>query len=139
MATKIAGLTVVKSATLSKVERVEVYFHVLKGGFSIRSKEKQNPFNGKVIAHASHVLIEQATFHYSKDTLARIHAKKQKEVYAVVRDYFIGTSEMDSGVEGFTKGYCNPYVTGNFINWETKGELSEADLVYFYDRFFSYK
>ena len=136
---KIAGLTMIDGATLSQGERIEVYFHVRKGGFSIRSKDKRNPLNGKVIAHTENCLIEQATFHYSKATLARIHTKKQKEVYAVVRGYFIGTSEMDSEAEGFTMGYCNPYVTGNFINWETKEEVNKADLVYFYDKYFSFK
>ncbi|MCP3763677.1 hypothetical protein NLX67_14975 [Domibacillus sp. A3M-37] len=136
---KMPSLTLVEGATLEKGERIEVYFNIRKGGFSIKSIDKQNPLNGKVIAHTDTLMIEQATFQYSQKTLEKIHAKQQKAVYAVVRGYYVATGDMSEETSSFMPGYCNPYTTDHFINWQTKEEIKEADLVYFYDKYFNYK
>lgn len=139
MATRkqIKGLVLREGASLNVGERVQVYYNLNKGGFSIKSLDKTNPMKGKVIAHAETVLIENASFHASMATLKRIKAKGQKEVYAVIRGFYIGTPEQCT--EADKRGYLNPYITENFIDYDTKEELKTADKVFFYDKFFSYK
>lgn len=134
---KISGLQLKEGATLSAGERVEVYYNITRGGFSIVSLDKSNPMKGKVIAYAENVLIENATFHINLNKLGKIHEKNRKTVYAVVRGYFLNTEENNSS--DFKKGYCNPFKTGRFIDWESKEEIKAAEAVYFYDKYFSYK
>lgn len=117
-------------------QRVEVYFNLHKGGFSIRSLDKSNPNKGLVSAYASNLSITNATFHLSMPTLATIRERKVKDVYAVVRGTLDNIGEIDNTEH--RKGYCNPYKTGKFIDWDTKEEIKSADVVYFYDKYFSF-
>lgn len=136
MATFKGGFMVREKATLTEGERVEVYYNLLQGGFSIKSIDKRNPHNGKVVAYSDFVFVENATFHWSLKKLAQIQAKHCKTVYAVVKGTYLHHHTIDNAAH--RKGYCNPYVTGKFIDWETKAELKSAEVVYFYDKFFSY-
>lgn len=135
---KTQGLVVRSDASVSIGERVEVYYNIHKGGFSIKSLDKRNPAKGKVVAHAEHVSIQQATFHISKGTLAQILDTNRKSVYAVVRGTLSSVSN-DQNFDGHRKGYCNPFRTGEFVDWDTGKELKEAEEVHFYDKFFSYR
>lgn len=122
---------------LNKGERVEVYYNVHKGLFSIKSLDRRNPNRGRVVAHAKHIMLESVTFHESGAVLARILANGRKEVFAKVRGYLVHTEP--ERVEGYREGYCNPYKTRGFVDRETGRKLTEADAVYFYDKYFSYK
>jgi len=133
----ITGLNLREGATLAAGERVEVYYNIQKGGFSVVALDKSNPMKGKVVAYAENVLIENASFHCNQKKLAKIHELQRKTVYAVVRGYFVSAEEIDGS--SFKKGYCNPFKTGKFIDWDSKEELHVAAQVYFYDKFFSYK
>lgn len=134
---KINGLQLKDGAVLKAGDRIEVYYNITRGGFSIVSRDKNNPMNGKVLAYAENVLIENATFHLNLNKLNRIFELNRKTVYAVVRGYFVSAEEIDQ--EGFNPGYCNPFKTGKFIDWNSKEEIKEAKQVYFYDKFFAYK
>lgn len=127
--------TVKEGMSLRPGDRVEVYYNIQKGGFSIVSLQK--PHYGKVIAYAANVLIENATFHLNLRKLEQIRAMHRKTVYATVKGTFIQASAAD--VQDHRQGYCNPYTTGRFIDWESKEQVTKASAVYFYDRFFSYK
>ena len=133
---KVEGIMFREGRTLAKGEKVEVYYNLLKGGFSIVSKDKRNPDRNRVVAYAENVTIVDATFHISERILAQIREKKCKNVYAVVRGTFVDIGENLN--PKLRRGYCNPYTTGKFIDWETKEELLTAKEVYFYERFFSY-
>lgn len=134
---KIQGMQLKEGACLKSGDRIEVYFNIQRGGFSIVSRDKNNPMNGKVIAYSENVLIENATFHLNYNKLKKIHELNRKTVYAVVRGYFVSAMEIDR--TGFNPGYCHPFKTGRFIDWNTKEEVKEAKQVYFYDRYFAYK
>ncbi|MCK2000832.1 hypothetical protein MZM54_05440 [[Brevibacterium] frigoritolerans] len=134
---KIEGLQLRGEATLTVGEKIEVYYNIHKGGFSILSRDKQNPMKGKVIAHSEFVLIEDATFHINSKKLEQIREMNRKTVYAVVRGVYAGSEQLVSA--DFHKGYCNPYKTGTFIDWASKEQITKAKHVYFYDKFFSYK
>lgn len=133
---KIEGLQLRGEATLTVGEKIEVYYNIQKGGFSILSRDKQNPMKGKVIAHSEFVLIEDATFHLNSKKLEQIQEKNRKTVYAVVRGVYLGSEQVINA--DFRKGYCNPFKTGTFIDWVSKEEITAAKHVYFYDKFFSY-
>lgn len=126
----VEGLKVRDGMTLTVGERVEVYYNIQKGGFSILKK-------GKLVAHADYVTIADATFHINENKLARILEINRKTVYATVRGVFVGASE--SQVAGHRRGYCNPFKTGAFIDFENGSEVTSAKEVYFYDKFFSYR
>jgi hypothetical protein len=133
-------LTIKEGAELFEGKRVEVYYNIQKGGFSVVSLEKGDLMRGKVIAYASNVLISNAAFCLNLNKLAKIKANNRKTVYAVVRGYWLGAKVIENYEnEGFKKGYCNPFKTGAFIDWQSGKELTEAAAVYFYDKFFSYK
>lgn len=118
-------------------ERVEVYYNIQKGGFSVVSRDKSNPDNGRVVAYASDVQIKNATFHVNDKKYDQILEKNKKTVYAVVRGILSGFESIDA--DQFNKGYCNPFsgVKG-FIDWNTKQALTNASQVVFYDKFFGY-
>lgn len=121
--------------SLKAGDRVEVYYNIQKGGFSILSLEKGQ--YGKVVAYAPQVFIEGATFHINAKKLERILSMKRKTVYATIKGTYIGCDEVQT--VDHRQGYCNPYTTGKFIDWESKTEIKAAAQVYFYDKFFSYK
>lgn len=130
-------ITFVEGKSIAAGERCAVYFNLHKGGFSVKSMDKRNPHNGLVVAYADYVTISDASFHVMQSRLKNILAKRQKEIYAVVRGVLVDTEAMDD--EGFRKGYVNPYTTGHFIDLETRAQLTEAQAVHFYDRHFSYQ
>jgi hypothetical protein len=133
----MAYFNVVEGRSLNVGEKVEVYYNIQKGGFSIVSRDKRNPNNGKVVAHSSFVHVENASFHINKKKLDNILAINRKTVYAVVKGTFLGSTEIQAGA--YRKGYCNPFKTGCFVDYETGIELTTAKNVYFYDKYFSFK
>lgn len=130
------NVTLVEGRTIAAGERVEVYYNLNKGGYSIKSLDKGNKDKGKVVAYADNVTITGASFHASEATLKKILEKKQKAVYAVVRGYIVDADKKD--IQQYKEGYINPYTTGTFINRQTKEELSTAKEVYFTNKLFYY-
>lgn len=122
---------------LNKGERVEVYYNVHKGLFSIKSLDRRNPNRGRVVAHAKHIMLESVTFHVSEPVLERILASGRKEVFAKVRGYLVHTEPAHN--VRHREGYCNPYKTRGFVDRKTGDKLTKASEVYFYDKYFSYK
>jgi hypothetical protein len=131
------NITLVEGRALAVGERVEVYYNLNKGGYSIKSIDKRNPNKGKVVAYADYVTLENATFHASEATLKRILASKQKSVYAVVRGYLVSADKQET--TQYKRGYINPYTTGHFINEDTKEQLTTAAQVYFENKRFYFK
>lgn len=134
---KVEGLTIKEGMTLNQGERVEVYYNLQQGGFSIKALDKVNPNKGKVVAYAENVLLENCTFNINKKKLDNILDKERKTVYAVVRGYFVNAEGNDNSTHKL--GYCNPFKTGKFIDWNSREEITAANEVYFYDKYFSYQ
>jgi hypothetical protein len=129
--------TLVEGRSVALNEKVEVYYNIQKGGFSIVSRDKNNPNNGKVVAYASNVTIVNAEFKVNKNKHAQILEKQRKTVYAVVRGTLASFETVD--LNSYEQGYCNPYVTCGFIDWNSKQELNTAQEVTFYNKNFAYK
>lgn len=134
---KVQGLKLKAGATLQVGERIEAYYNIQLGGFSIVALDKRNPKKGLVIAHTDYVTLQDATFHINEAKLQRIIQTNRKTVYAVIRGIYTGSEFML--VQGHRKGYCNPFRTGAFIDYEDGSELTVASEVYCYHKFFSYK
>ena len=114
---------------LKKGDRVEIYYNLHKGGFSIKSLEK-GECKGKVVAYTSTALMSNGKFVVSQPGVRKIREEKRKRVCAVVRGIFEGT-------EGSIKGekvYFNPYTTDSFIRKSNNEPITYADTIYFYDR-----
>ncbi|AMB18819.1 hypothetical protein BH780_gp238 [Bacillus phage Eldridge] len=132
----VDGLQVREGMSLEAGERVEVYYNIQKGGFSIKAIDKRNPNKGKVVAYASNVFITEATFHLNQNKLSKILEIQRKTVYATVKGTFEHAEAIDNSLH--RRGYCNPYKTGKFIDWDTQEQIHEASEVYFYNKFFSF-
>lgn len=129
--------TLVEGRNVNLFEKVEVYYNLQKGGFSIVSRDKRNPNNGKVVAYSSNVTIQDAEFRVNKNKHAQILERQRKTVYAVIRGTL--TSFDTTNLDSYKQGYCNPYVTCGFIDWNSKEELNTAKEVTFYNKNFAYK
>lgn len=121
--------TIKEGMSLKKDDRVEVYYNLHKGGFSIKSLEK-GECKGKVVAYSSTVLMTNGKFSASQSGIQKIREEKRKRVCAVVRGTFEGT---ESEIQGDTI-YFNPYTTDHFINASNGEKITSANNIYFYDK-----
>ncbi len=127
----ITGVYLRYGKSLSVGERVEVYYNLHKGGFSIKSIDKDNPNRGKVIGYADYVQIKNAKFVVSKQ-IHKVRKEQRKRVCAVVRGEFISALPIDH--EDLTPIYFNPYQTDHFIDRTNLKPIADAFFVYFYDK-----
>jgi len=98
-------------------EKVDVYYNLRKGGFSIKSQDKRNSNKGKVIGYAESVVITDCEFKVMESAYKKIIRTQQKEIYAVVRGYLKDASlSKNENTEGYEEGYINPYTTKHFVN-----------------------
>lgn len=118
--------------SLKQGERVEVYYNIHKGGFSIKSLDKSNPDKGKVVAYSSEVELDNATFHMNENALRKILDEKRKRVYAVVRGYFNGNQIGE--LEDYKELYINPYTCPNFTIKDTDQKPEKAEKVAFWEK-----
>lgn len=63
--------------------RVSVYFNLHRKLYSVRAEE--GPLRGRVVAHATDVLIDEPTFLVSEAGRARVLRERKKYVHAYVR------------------------------------------------------
>lgn len=129
-------LTFVEGKGVQIGERVAVYFNLRKGGFSIKSLDDRNPDKGTVVAYSDFVTVVDADFHIKPSGLRHIMKTGHKEVYAMIRGTLVSVDA--ASPVGHRWGYCNPFTTGDFVDFETGEQLHAAAEVYFYDRHFSY-
>lgn len=103
--------------SLSIGERVEVYYNLHKGGFSI--KALQGEHKGTVVAYSGSLLITNCEYRVNDNALNTILATKRKKVYAVVRGTFNGSMPNDLRTDHLEKLSINPYHCPYFT--DTKG------------------
>ena len=104
----------------------QVYFNLHKLIWSIRHR-------GKVIQHTESVLMRNCVFHVSESGRQKVLADRRRRVHAWVKGELVDTDLPNPGLS--TQVSYNPYKGPHFYNYETKGPVFEADLVYFGDRF----
>jgi len=117
------NLTLVEGRTLQSMERIDVYYNLHKGGFSIRSSDKRNPNYNKVVAYASSLSLINCEFKVSQAGLQKIRKNKRKAVCAFVRGYF---AEATGDRNEMREVYFNPYTTEQFLDVENKEAVFKA-------------
>lgn len=137
MSKVVSQFTLKEGSTLEVGERIECYYNLTEGGFSIVALDKRNPNKGRVVAYSPFVQMENAQFCLNANKLEKILSNNRKTVYAVVRGIYAGCENIDDST--YIKGYCNPFKTASFVNYETGEKLETASKVHFYEKFFSFK
>ncbi|WP_368502750.1 hypothetical protein AB3N04_01230 (plasmid) [Alkalihalophilus sp. As8PL] len=123
--------------TLQPYERVEVYYNLHQGGFSIKSLDTKNKDKGRVVAYSSFVQLKDATFHVSEAGLNKIKANGTKLVCAVVRGIFLNAEPLESldhMAFDFEPIYFNPKRVDRFIKSFDNQVVNSAEHVCFYDK-----
>jgi hypothetical protein len=124
-------LTFVEGRSLQPMEKIDCYYNIHKGGFSIRSNDKRNPHYNKVVAHASIFTLTDCEFKVSSPGLLRIRENKRKAVCAFVKGFFMGT---DYNLKDMSEVYFNPYTTEQFIDIEKNEAVFKASEVICMDK-----
>jgi arginine utilization protein RocB len=106
--------------------KVDIYFNLHRKVFSIRHK-------GRVIAHASYVIVRNPRFVVGQAGNSRVRSEKRKNVHAYVRGE-LATSEpedIDGGYwDTFKVVTYNPYKHKTFVNADDVSEsIHSADWV----------
>lgn len=125
------NITFVEGRTLTLNERIDVYFNLHKGNFSIRSCDKRNPHYNKVVAYAPSVSLTECEFKVSNAGVLEIRRDKRKSVCAFIRGYFQG---VDGNVQVKDEVYFNPYTTDTFINVKKNTTITSAAEVFCIDK-----
>ena len=125
------NLTFVEGRSIQPFEVCHVYYNIHKGGFSIRSNDKRNPHNGKVVAHAPSVVLSDCEFKVSQVSVKKIRQNKRKAVCAYIKGTFVGIEGNHNGMEEI---YFNPYNTKQFISVDTNVPVLAASTVYCSDK-----
>lgn len=121
--------TIREGKSLIQGQRVEVYYNLHQGGFSIKSLEGEH--KGIVVAYSSTVKLDNCTFNVNMNAHSKIMAERRKRVYAVVRGYYSGT---DIGnLNEYKSIKINPYNECPKFHTEQGNVLSVAETVVFYD------
>ncbi|AGY48398.1 hypothetical protein Slash_109 [Bacillus phage Slash] len=127
-------VTIREGMQLNKGERVEVYYNIHKGGFSIKSLDKTNPNKGKVVAYAPHVYLQSCSFHVSDSKHKWILDNQRKAVYAVVRGFLVDMFEEKPNTNDLNEIYINPYKCKEFTDVKTNKVVEKANIVIFSDK-----
>lgn len=114
--------------TLTKGQRVHVFFNLHKGGYSIKDKK-----TGLVVAYADTVLLENCIFRVQQGGRQKTIAEKRKRVHAIVEGDFVRAGRPEATIK-MEKVYYNPYTTEEFTSTVTGQHVFEADKVAFADK-----
>ncbi len=96
--------------------RVECYFNLHKHVFSVRALE--GPDKGRVILHASNVLLKDVSFVVQKAGREKVLRTGQKNVHAFVRGTLV-MHDNELEVQSFNEGepvYYNPRTVETFVH-----------------------
>jgi hypothetical protein len=107
------NFTIREGMDLQVGQKVEVYFNIHKGGFSIKSIDKANPNKGRVVAYSGQVELEDCTYHVNENNLKKLLEERRKRVYAVVRGTFKGSTVDTTDREKLS---INPYTSPFFTD-----------------------
>jgi len=99
--------------------KIQVYFNLHKRKLSVRHK-------GKVIEHASQVLLKNATFHVQPAGREKVLREKRKNVHAYVSGERVCVASFSSKAEHIA---YNPYKWKTFVNVETEKPVHSRGIV----------
>ena len=104
--------------------RVDIYWNLHKNVWSIRHK-------GRVIQHATHALVQDATFVVQEGGRQRVLREMKKNVHAFVRGTLVWST--DSTEDRLHPGQAvsyNPYKGPSFFRKDTGEDIKEAKFAY---------
>lgn len=119
---------------VEKGERVEVYYNIKEGGFSIKALDKKNENTGKVVAYAPSVKLTNCTFNINEKKHKWILDNSRKAVYAVVRGYLEELTAEKPNTNDLNEIYINPYTCKDFTDVKTKEVIKKAENVIFTEK-----
>ena len=111
--------------------RVECYWNLHKGGWSVRCLDRKDPGYNRVIAVVPELYICDPQFVVRPAGNAKVRREQKKNVHAFVRgNYYriFGEGEV-ANEHGVT---YNPYVNTTFVKREDGEPISSADLAHLY-------
>lgn len=118
--------------------KVFVYYNLRKKCFSVKSLEGIN--KGRVVKHASSVILTNVTFKVSEAGRQRVLRNKQKGVHAGAQGTLCSTDIPFAWVTSKPRSATyNPYRDKTFIDVETKQPVLSSDMVELTNRKALYK
>jgi hypothetical protein len=103
--------------------RVDVYWNLHKGGYSIRAREGAD--KGRVIGYAARVDLVDATFTVREGARQRVLHDKQKSVHAWVTGTLVDSVDASC----MTAVTYNPYREATFVRRDTRSPVHSAQRV----------
>ena len=111
--------------------KIQVYFNLHKRKLSVRHK-------GKVIEHASQVLLKNATFHVQPAGREKVLREKRKNVHAYVsgklKESFWHTQAPSYVWTAEQRVSYNPYKNKSFVDKLTNETITSAKVVHIADK-----
>ena len=108
------------------MEKVDVYWNINKGCFSIKDCK-----TGKVVGYTDKLRLVKAQFIVRKAGRDRVLREQQKNVHAFVRGYIEAKADLTPNSEVRGASY-NPYKCGNFYDKQTEQPVEQASVVELY-------
>ena len=103
--------------------RVEGYYNLHKGRFSVRALE--GPDKGRVVGHLERLGLAGVKFKVSEAGRQRVLREKRKNVHARVQGTLVNPDALTNCEDRVS---YNPYRGGTFYNTETGEDYLNADL-----------
>jgi len=118
--------------------KVFVYYNLRKKCFSVKALEGAD--KGRVVKHASSVILTNVTFKVSEAGRQRVLRDKQKNVHAGAQGTLCSTDIPFAWVTARPRSATyNPYDNKTFIDVETKQPVLSSDMVELTNRKVFYK
>lgn len=121
-------MEIVKNRRLAPGQRVQVYYNLHQGGYSIKDKA-----TGLVVAYADTVLITNCRFRVQQAGRQKTIKEKRKRVHAYVEGDF-HSADIERERSQLNKVYYNPYTTEQFTDLKDGLPVLERALVFLADK-----
>lgn len=117
-----------KNRTLTAGQRVQVYYNLHKGGYSIKDKA-----TGLVVGYAQNVLLTHCKFRVQQGGRRKTIQEKRKRVHAYIEgDYQVADTTIDTRI--MDKIIYNPYTTEQFTDVSDGSWVMVAPTVFCADK-----
>jgi hypothetical protein len=119
----------VKDRPLQTGQRVQVYYNLHQGGYSIKDKR-----TGLVVGYANNVLItKQVKFKVQQAGRRKTIQEKRKRVHAYIEGDFQG-ADMEYDYSNLNKVYYNPYETEHFTDVHDGSQVHLSTIAFCTDK-----
>jgi len=109
--------------------RVDIYWNLNRGGYSIRAVE--GPMKNRVVGYAAGADLVNATFKVQAGARERVRRERVKSVHAWVRGELIATHELitahPEAAEAWARVTYNPYKFDSFVELDGNGNATPIE------------